>query len=97
MDRAASDPKGHLRDQQRIDDDDNNNNYKNVGVEPAALVLSMWEILGSILASRIGYSGFQWFSSASFNYRHSELRLFPSTNFLMRYQLIILTFDVKTA
>ena len=67
MDRAASDPKGHLCSEQRIDDDDNNNINKNVAVEPAALVLSMWEILGSILGSRIGYSGFQWFSSASFN------------------------------
>jgi len=86
MDRAASHPKGHLRNEQRIDGDDNNNNNKNVAVEPAAIVLSLWEILGSILASRIGYSGFQWFYSASsFNYRHSELRLFPSTNFLIRY------------
>jgi hypothetical protein len=86
MDRAASDPKGRLCSEQRIDDDNNNNNNnKNVAVEPAALVLSMWEILGSVLASRIGYSGFEWFSSASFNYRHSELRLFPSTNFLIRY------------
>jgi hypothetical protein len=85
MYRAASDPKGHLCSQQCIDDDDDNNN-KNVADEPAALVLSMWEILGSVPASRIGYSGFQWFSSASsFNYRDSELRLFPSTNFLIRY------------
>jgi len=86
MDRAASDPKDHLCNEQRIDDDDNNSTNKNVAVEPAALVLSLWEILGSILASRIEYSGFQWVSSASsFNYRHSELRLFPSTNFLIRY------------
>jgi len=74
--------KGHLRSEQRIDDDGNNNNNKNVAVEPAAFVLIMWEILGSVLASRIGYSGFHWFSSASFNYRHGELRLFTSTNFL---------------
>jgi hypothetical protein len=89
MDRAASDPKGHSCSEQRVDDDDNNNNNnnnKNVAVEPAAFVLNMWEILGSILASWIGYSGFQWVSSASsFNYRDSELRLFPSTNFLIRY------------
>jgi hypothetical protein len=79
--------KGALtRSQQRVDDDDNNNNNnKNVAVEPTALVLSMWEMRGSVLASRIGYSGVQWFSSASFNFRYSELRLFPSTNFLIRY------------
>jgi hypothetical protein len=54
MGRAASDPKGHLCSQQRNDNDDNNNT--SVAVEPVASILRMWEILGSNLASRIGYS-----------------------------------------